>query len=121
MQERRKGRFTVTLPILVRVKNSVEPGIETTATDMGSRGLFIGDAKGWKLGTQLAIEIILPIASNKECPRVLCTGSVVRLQEPQTRRKAGVAVAISNYKFISFEDTAQESTASGDATVEISK
>ena len=101
MKERRKGRrFSVTLSVFVRAKNGVEPHIETSATDMGSRGIFVGSAKGWGLGTHLELEIILPIAPDKECPRVLCTGTVVRFQESKAGRKAGVGIAISNYQFI---------------------
>jgi len=101
MKEQRRGRrFSVTLSVLVRAKNSVEPHIETTATDMGSRGIFIGRTTGWGLGTQLEMEIVLPIAPDKECPLVRCTGTVVRFQESKAGRKAGVGIAISNYQFI---------------------
>ncbi len=96
-QDRRiKLRFPMQLPVVIR---SVPGEIHGVTRDVSAAGVFFY-TDDWRFGfSPIEFRMILPAQiTGTESMRVVCKGTVVRVEEsPQT--KTGVAATIDSYEF----------------------
>jgi len=96
-QERRaKQRFPIQLPFAI---GSASSAIHGVSRDVSAAGVFFY-TDNWPLGfSPIEFRMILPaVITGTESIRVVCKGTVVRVEEdPQA--KTGVAATIDSYTF----------------------
>jgi len=96
-QERRaKQRFPIQVPVVIRGAPSEIHGV---SRDVSAVGVFFY-TENWPLGlSPIEFRMILPAQiTGTESMRVVCKGTVVRVEE-DPRAKTGVAATIDSYTF----------------------
>jgi PilZ domain len=98
-QERRaKQRFPVQVPIII-IGGPRGGEIQGVTRDVSANGVFFYP-KQWRSGlSSIAFKMIFPAEiTGTESTRVVCKGTVVRLEEGP-RARTGVAATIDSYQF----------------------
>lgn len=96
---REARRFTMTLPLRVRIPGDNSEEFAARTRDVSFRGLyFLADAD-LKLGSEIEFVLVLPgqVTLSSDV-RIRCYGQVVRVEEQNGQH--GVAARIERYEFL---------------------
>jgi hypothetical protein len=106
--QRQRTRFPLSLPVRIwprggRRKES-KPGkrsAENTFTEnISSDGCFFPLSQKLPVGSQLDIEIDIPLTSKPRQVKLRCTGRIVRIERGEPSGKVGVGCRIERYKML---------------------
>jgi hypothetical protein len=100
IQERRAmRRFEMRLPAIVRMEGVTE--FQTETQNVSARGVFFYFDQPVSTGTKLEITLTFPPhVTLTEAVRVRFFARVIRVENPTSSVRVGVAVMIENYEFL---------------------
>jgi len=99
LERRVQQRFSLQFPIFIE-GSPARPESRCLTRDVSARGVFFYTDAGWlQPSAPISFSMILPTEiTGAKAVRVLCTGTVVRL-EPSAQNGTGVAATIDSYDF----------------------
>jgi hypothetical protein len=100
LERRVQQRFSLQFPIFIEGSPaSAEP--RSLTRDVSARGVFFYTHADWlRLSARISFSMILPAEiTGSKATRVMCKGTVVRLEPTGNNGTTGVAATIENYDF----------------------
>jgi hypothetical protein len=100
-EQRTTRRFTLKLPLTVKLQNGEAQQVPAETKDVSARGVFFYFDSDLSAGSPLEFTLTLPPEITlTENIRVRCTGRVVRVDHSEGSTQVGVAAAIEQYEFL---------------------
>ena len=100
LERRVQQRFSLQFPVFIEGSAATANGRSLTR-DVSARGVFFYTHADWlQLSARISFSMILPAEiTGSKATRVMCKGTVVRLEPSEHNGTTGVAATIENYDF----------------------
>ena len=104
--QRGTRRFSLRLPVAVKLKSQKQPDVPSQTKDVSARGIFFQidpkafavEESGMQEGSPLEFTLTLPPEITlTEAITVHCKGRVVRVEKDAANTRVGIAAAIEQY------------------------
>lgn len=102
-EQRNTRRFSLRLPVAVKVQNAEMQELPAHTKDVSARGIYFFIDAPVEAGSQIEFVLTLPPeVTLTESIRVRCRGQIVRVerQSAASGGRLGVAAAIESYDFV---------------------
>jgi len=101
VENRRHRRYSLALPLKVRVKMQDWTEAETSTRDLAAAGVYFSLAQPCEIGSAVEFDLTLPPEVSQGNPvRIRCRGKVVRVERPDDSGKIGIGATIEEYDFV---------------------
>jgi len=101
VENRKHRRYSLTLPLRVRVKTQTWAETDTSTRDVAAAGVSFVMAQPCEIGSLVEFELSLPPeVSQGIVVRIRCRGKVVRVERPDISGRFGVGATIEEYEFL---------------------
>jgi len=101
VENRRHRRYSLALPLKVRVKMQEWREAETATRDVAAAGVYFSLSEPCEIGSAVEFDLTLPPEmSQGNVVRIRCRGKVVRVERPDGSGRIGIGASIEEYDFV---------------------
>ncbi len=101
VENRKNRRYSLALPLKVRVKTQEWTEADTYTRDVAAAGVYFSLAEPCEIGSAVEFDLTLPAEMSQGIViRIRCRGKVVRVERPDGSGRIGIGATIEEYDFL---------------------